>query len=232
LILDWDGTNEYEKLRATLLAESGYVAFAADIYGKDLQEDLSMEERINLTTTYRSNSTLFVQRIQRAIEEVKKMPEVDGDSIGVIGYCFGGTGIIEYAFSGSDDVKIVVSFHGGLRSLPQNEVDIEPYVLILSGGVDDANGNQTILEMSLDNATADWEVTRYAQVDHGFTKWDSQAYTVLSDARSWESMMLAFEEYLPLVSSSTMTSSASVVMGAKSSISLAFVSLVAAAMLV
>lgn len=127
-------------------------------------------------------------------------------------------------------MKIVVSFHGGLRTLPQNQVDIEPYVLILSGGIDDANGNQTILEESLDNATADWEVTRYAQVDHGFTKWDSQAYTVLSDARSWESMMLAFEEFLPLVSLTTSTaattSSASFITGLKSVV-LACVSFIA-----
>jgi dienelactone hydrolase len=214
ILPDWDGVNEYEQKRATLLAESGYVAFAADIFGKDLQTNLTMDQRINLTTTYRSDPDLFTQRIQRAIDEVKQMPEVDSDKIGLIGYCFGGTGIIEYAFTGRDDVKIVVSFHGGLQTLPQNQVDIKPYVLILSGGVDDANGNQTILEMSLDNATADWEVTRYANVDHGFTKWDSSAYTILSDARSWDSMMLAFEEFLPMVSE-TMTSSTSLASGAK-----------------
>lgn len=214
ILPDWDGVNEYEQKRATLLAESGYVAFAADIFGKDLQTNLTMDQRINLTTIYRSDPDLFTQRIQRAIDEVKQMPEVDSDKIGLIGYCFGGTGIIEYAFTGRDDVKIVVSFHGGLQTLPQNQVDIKPYVLILSGGVDDANGNQTILEMSLDNATADWEVTRYANVDHGFTKWDSSAYTILSDARSWDSMMLAFEEFIPMVSE-TMTSSTSLTSGAK-----------------
>lgn len=203
ILPDWDGNNEYEQLRATLLAESGYVAFAADIYGKDLQENLTMDQRIELATKYRSNATLFVQRIQRAIEEVKTFPEVDGTMIGIIGYCFGGTGIIEYAFTGRDDAQIVVSFHGGLQTLPQNEVDIKPYVLILSGGIDDANGNQTILEMSLDNATADWEITRYANVDHGFTKWGSPAHTDLSDARSWDSMMLAFEELLPLPSATS-----------------------------
>ena len=219
ILPDWDGVNEYEQKRATLLAESGYVAFAADIFGKDLQTNLTMDQRINMTTAYRSDPALFTQRIQRAIDEVKQMPEVDSDNIGLIGYCFGGTGIIEYAFSGRDDVKIAVSFHGGLQTLPQNQVDIKPYVLILSGGVDDANGNQTILEMSLDNATADWEVTRYANVDHGFTKWDASAYTLLSDARSWDSMMLAFEEFLPMVvkhefvGSEAKTSSASLTTG-------------------
>ena len=231
ILPDWDGVNEYEQLRATLLAESGYVGFAADIFGKDLQEDLSFDQRVNLTTTYRSNSTLFVQRIQRAIEEVKMMPEVDSSKIGLIGYCFGGTGVIEYAFSGRDDVFIVVSFHGGLQELPENKVDIKPFVLILSGGIDDANGNQTILEESLDNATADWEITRYANVDHGFTVWESEAYTVLSDARSWESMMLAFEEYLPLVSNASMTSSAWLLTGVKSLL-VAFASMLATIVLV
>jgi dienelactone hydrolase len=197
ILPDWDGVNNYEQLRATMLSNSGYVAFAVDIYGKDLQDNLTMDERIELVTLYRSNSTLFVQRIQRAIEAVKANPEVDSDKIAVIGYCFGGTGIIEYAFSGSDDVAIVVSFHGGLQSLPNNTVDIKPYVLVLSGGIDDAHGNQTELEISLDNATANWEVTRYAQVEHGFTAWGGQGYNLMADARSWASMMLAFDELLP-----------------------------------
>ena len=196
ILPDWDGVNEYEQLRATLLAESGYVGFAADIYGKDLQNDLSIEERINLTTLYRSDPPLFVQRIERAIEIVKEQPQVDGSKIVIIGYCFGGTGIIEYAFSGRDDVLAVVSFHGGLTSLPQNSVDIKPYVLVLSGGIDDAHGNQTELEMSLDDAMADWEVTRYSEVDHGFTDWNGSAYNLRADARSWESMMLAVESLL------------------------------------
>merc|ERR1712106_819244 len=46
ILPDWDGVNRYEKLRATLLADSGYIAFAADIYGQDLQEGLSFETRI------------------------------------------------------------------------------------------------------------------------------------------------------------------------------------------
>jgi dienelactone hydrolase len=198
ILPDWDGVNNYEQLRATMLADNGYVAFAADIFGKDLQANLTIDERVELVTLYRSNTTLFVQRIQRAIEALKENIEVDPDKIAVIGYCFGGTGIIEYAFSGRDDVEIVVSFHGGLQSLPNTTVDIKPYVLVLSGGIDDAHGNQTELEMSLDNATADWEVTRYAQVEHGFTAWDGEGYNLMADARSWASMMLAFDELLPV----------------------------------
>jgi dienelactone hydrolase len=71
------------------LADVGYIAFAADIYGADLQNDLPIPQRINLTTTYRSDPPLFVQRMERALEEVKKVEGVDTANIAVIGYCFG-----------------------------------------------------------------------------------------------------------------------------------------------
>lgn len=210
ILPDWDGVNNYEQLRATLLADRGYVAFAADIYGKDLQVDLSFDERVELATLYRSNATLFVQRIQRAIEVVKETPEVDSGKVAVIGYCLGGTGAIEYAISGSDDAEIVVAFHGGLQNLTRNNTaDIKPYVLVLSGGIDDAHGNQTELEINLNNASADWEVTRYAQVEHGYTVWGGDGYNLRADARSWESMMLAFEELLPLTAGTPDTESPS-----------------------
>jgi len=132
--------NEYEKQRATLLAELGYVAFAADIYGADLQENLDFETRLNLTGTYRGNPTLYVQRIARAIEVAQGLPGADPDNVAVIGYCFGGTGILYLAISGNDQAKVVVSFHGGLSDIPEIdspvatsalETDVmTPYVLM------------------------------------------------------------------------------------------------------
>jgi Dienelactone hydrolase family len=69
----------------------------------------------------------------------------------------------------------------------------------LSGGDDDAHGNQTELEAALNAGNAIWEITRYSGVVHGFTKWDAaDAYSLKADARSWESMMTTFEQLLPL----------------------------------
>jgi dienelactone hydrolase len=122
--------NEYEQLRATKLAALGYAAFAADIYGADLQQNLTMDQRIALSSTYRDNSTLFVQRIQRAIEVVQNLDFVDSDNIAIFGYCFGGTGVIQLAFSGNAAAKVVVSFHGGLSNLPNVTSSIVPYTLM------------------------------------------------------------------------------------------------------
>lgn len=70
---------------------------------------------------------------------------------------------MDYAFSGLRGVKAVVPFHGGLTSLaPIQTDDIYPYVLVQSGGADDAHGNNTELEMALDGANATWEITRYS----------------------------------------------------------------------
>jgi hypothetical protein len=51
----------------------------------------------------------------------------------------------------------------------------------------------------LNAANADWEITRYSGVVHGFTNWDStDAYSLKADYRSWESMLTAFEELMPI----------------------------------
>ena len=173
IVPDWDGVSGadgYEAGRATLLAAEGYVAFAADIYGSDLQQIEDFGERGEQATLYRTNYTLFVSRIQAAVDLVAQHELVDKEKIVMIGYCFGGTGVVDYAFTDVKDVKAVVPFHGGLTSLApiQTEV-VSPYVLVQSGGEDDAHGNNTELEMSLDSANATWEITRYSsEFDHVF----------------------------------------------------------------
>jgi dienelactone hydrolase len=202
----------YEKERATLLAEAGYVAFAADIYGAELQENLDFPTMIAQSTLYRTtNNTLFISRMQRAVELVQSYDFVKSDNVAILGYCFGGTGVIQYAFTGRDDVKLVAAFHGNVQEqyLPAAETDIVPYTMILSGGEDDAHGNQTILEDSLNKNTADWEISRYSGVVHGLTDWSSEnAYNVNADIRSWTATMTAMEELMeaPLVVANTPSS--------------------------
>ena len=112
----WNGVNRHENQRATMIAEEwGYVGFAADVYGVGFHDVVDVEERTKLGRTYRANPSLFMRRIQLAIEEVKGMDNVIKDKIGVIGYCFGGTGALMYALlSDTNDVLGSVSVHGGM----------------------------------------------------------------------------------------------------------------------
>ena len=68
--------------------------------------------------------------------------------------------------------------------------------MVLSGGDDDAHGNQTVLEHYLNSNMADWEISRYSGVDHGFTSWESDAYNLNADVRSWTAMMNAMKEVM------------------------------------
>ena len=166
ILPDWDGVSGpdgYEAKRATLLAQEGYVAFAADIYGSDLQQVEDFQERGRLATLYRTDHALFVSRIQAAVDLMAQHELVNPDEVLLIGYCFGGTGVVNYAFSGLQNVKAVVPFHGGLTSLAPVQTDsVYPYMLVQSGGTDDAHGNPTQLELALDNANATWEISRYS----------------------------------------------------------------------
>jgi Dienelactone hydrolase family len=77
--------------------------------------------------------------------------------------CFGGTGVVDYAFADVKDVKAVVPFHGGLTSLAPIQTEIVyPYILVQSGGEDDAHGNNTELELMLNGGNATWEISRYS----------------------------------------------------------------------
>ena len=52
------------------------------------------------------------------------------------------------------------------------------------------------MEIAFNGGNADWEITRYAGVDHGFTAFDSPAYNLVADVRSWESMLTTFEKLI------------------------------------
>lgn len=222
IVPDWDGVSGpdgYEAHRATMLANEGYIGFAADIYGSNMTQVADFEDRIAQVTLYRTDYELFVSRIQAAVDLLKGHELVDPEKILMIGYCFGGTGVVDYAFADIKDVKAVVPFHGGLTGLAPVQTDeVYPYVLVQSGGIDDAHGNNTELEMSLDAAKADWEISRYSGVDHGFTAWSSGAYDPLADSRSWDAMLSVFDMIVDFVDqekedSHNMTESHNMTMG-------------------
>jgi dienelactone hydrolase len=187
---DWDGVNEYEQVRATMIAQEwGYVGFAADIYGVDPQFVANMTERGQLATFYRSNPDIFGDRIRAAIDYVKAHPKVDPEKIAVFGYCFGGTGVLQYGLYGNDDVNSIVSFHGGLSFLPEDPLPFGPKLLVLSGGEDDAVTDIMDLEITLDTVEAPWEITRFSKIEHAFTVFEDGTTSSLVDEHKNENLL-------------------------------------------
>jgi len=199
ILPDWDGANEYEQERATALAKLGYVAMVADMYGADKQYVEAVPDRVAEVTKFFTNPTMFVTRVQAAIEQIKMLgDEVDVAEIAIIGYCFGGTGSVTYSMLSGADAKIGVAFHGSFDGgiVPPQVNPVLPYQLILSGGDDGLHGNQTLMEGTFEEGGASWEITRYSGVNHGYTAFSSPAYNLAADARSWKSMLNSFNELL------------------------------------
>ena len=139
----------------------------------------------------RADRAIINQRINAAVDAVKSLDNVDPDRIVLIGYCFGGTGVLGFALAGESDVKGIVSFHGGLsRGFDPVDGVISPRMLVQSGGDDDDAADIEALEAQMKLGNATWEYTRYGEVEHAFTNWaDARGrYDARADVRSWEDM--------------------------------------------
>jgi dienelactone hydrolase len=204
VIHEWWGINDYIKKRTELLAQLGYIAFAADIYGKGLRAQ-TREEAMKLAGKYRSGSdrTLLRTRAKAGLDILKKNSLTDAKRVAAIGYCFGGTTVLELARSGAD-VAGVVSFHGGLDT--PNTADaknIKGKVLALTGADDPRVNPEQVLafEDEMRKAGVDWYLVAYGNAVHSFTNPDSgtdnskgAAYNEKADMRSWQAMKDFLEE--------------------------------------
>lgn len=201
IIHQWKGITDYEKSRARQLAEMGYVAFAADIYGKGIRP-ANNEEAGKQAGMIRSDIPLFRARLNTALAELKMQPLVDPDKIVAIGYCFGGSGVLELARSGAD-IKGVVSFHGGLKSQnPEDAKNIKARILVLHGAIDPYTSEEDIaaFKKEMNDANVDYIFTQYSGAVHSFTIptennfAGGSAYNETADKRSWIAMKQFFEE--------------------------------------
>jgi dienelactone hydrolase len=202
VVHEWWGLNEYARKRADQLAGLGYVAFALDMYGKGVVAT-DAKKAGELSSFYKSDRQLMRGRAIAGMRTLMKNSLVDDNRVAAIGYCFGGTTVLELARSGAD-VSGVVSFHGGLETPSPAEVKgIKAKVLVLHGG-DDAYvpvKEVQAFEDEMKKAKADWQINIYSQAVHAFTNpaagndpSKGVAYNATADKRSWEAMKLFFNE--------------------------------------
>ncbi len=202
VVHEWKGITGYERKRVEQLAAMGYVAFAADIYGKGVRP-ATAEEAGKVSGTYRSNRDLLRKRAQSGLDVLKRFDRTDSRHVAAIGYCFGGTTVLELARSGAD-VSGVASFHGVLDTpTPGDAKNIKGKVLILTGADDPfvPPAQRVAFQEEMEKAGVDWQMIVYGGAVHSFTNPASGnnpsagvAYNEKADKRSWEAMRLFFDE--------------------------------------
>lgn len=202
IVHEWMGINDYTKRRAVMLAEMGYVAFAADIFGKGVRPT-NTKEASEQAAKYKGDRPVLRARALAGLEQLKKSRLIDPKKIAAIGYCFGGTTVLELARAGAD-VAGVVSFHGGLdMPNPEDTKNIKAKVLICHGGDDPYVPAEQVADFQnqLRQAKVDWQFIAYGGAVHSFTNPDAgndpskgAAYNADADRRSWEAMRQFFSE--------------------------------------
>ena len=201
VVHQWMGLTDYEQNRAVMLAQLGYVAFCADIYGKGVRPQ-SIKDAGTEATKYKTDRALLRQRVQAGLEQLKGNPRVDSARVAAIGYCFGGTAVIELARSGAA-LNGVVSFHGGLDSpTPTDGKNIQCKVLACHGGDDPFVPAKDLaaFEDEMRAANVDWRLIKYGGAVHSFTQpmadgsLPGAKYNERADRRSWLDMKNFFAE--------------------------------------
>ena len=189
IIHDWDGLTDYEKSRASMLADLGYDAIAVDLFGVDAKLDNRDDYRKQTGALYR-NRTEFRARISAAVD-AGKLAGVNADNIVIIGYCFGGAAVLEAARAGID-ANGFVSFHGGLGTPEgQDYSQTTAPVLILHGSADPVSGMDDLASLlnQLQAANVPHDAEVYGGARHSFTVPGSRDYDEQAEAKSWDALM-------------------------------------------
>jgi len=115
LLHDWDGLTNYDVKRAEMLAKLGYSVFAADLFGAGIRPTEVRDKREHTGELYQDREKMRAL-IRGALDTAKSQGAPVGNTV-VMGYCFGGAAVLEFARAGAD-MKGFVTFHGGLETPP------------------------------------------------------------------------------------------------------------------
>ena len=209
VVHEWWGKNNYPEMRAKKIAdELGYAALAVDLYG-DGKTVVTPPEAQGLATPFYKEPSIGVKRLKAFIAATpdaakKASATVDLSKLAAIGYCFGGTQVLNLAraddFPSDEKLLGVVSFHGGLASSLKPHEPMTVKILVLHGADDQFVKPDEVkaFKEEMKKANADMQFIAYPGATHAFSNPESTkngkkynipiAYNAKADTDSWKQM--------------------------------------------
>lgn len=200
VVHEWWGLNDFARSQAERLAALGYVAFALDMYGKGVVTG-DPKKASELSKPFRGLS-LMRERARAGLTVLLENDRVDPLRVAAIGFCFGGTTVLELAYGGAP-LAGVVSFHGSLPVPGSEDGAIAAKVLVLHGADDPFISADEVhrFQEAMRSAGLDWQMVYYGGAVHSFTNPGADraglsgvAYHEKAAGRSWEHMKVFFRE--------------------------------------
>lgn len=197
---EWWGMVEHPKKVAERLAEAGFAAVTMDIYGEGkLTTDAAKAHAWMMEAV--ANPDHLIERCCLIMQDFIALDGVDGERIGVVGYCFGGKIALDMAREGLP-LKAVATFHGNPTSQKNAQAGkFQAKVLIAHGEADSLVPMNAIdtLQVELDNAGVAYQVDIYPNAKHGFTNPEADqraaengvdlGYNEAAATASWQKMI-------------------------------------------
>lgn len=205
MVPNWRGVNASAVAKAEQIAGDDYVVLVADVYGKNVRPRDNAEAAA-ASKPLRDDRALLRARANAALDALKaqagKVP-LDTAQIAAVGFCFGGTTVLEMARAGMP-LAGVVSLHGGLSTpSPAAAASGRVPMLVLNGAADQGISAEDIAAFGkeMDGAGADWQFVNFSGAVHCFAESDANSppgclYDPRAAKRAWKMMDNFLEERL------------------------------------
>ena len=177
-----------------MLAAEGYAVFAADLFGAGVRPTEVKDKRQHTGELYKDRAKMRAL-IQGALDTAQAQGANTGNAV-VMGYCFGGAAVLEFARLGAD-LKGFATFHGGLKTPEgQDYSKTKGKVLVLHGTADTAitMDQFAALANELEQHGVAHEMITYGGAPHAFTVFGSERYREDADKKSWKRFTEFLEE--------------------------------------
>jgi carboxymethylenebutenolidase len=205
VIMEAFGLNDHIKDVSERIAAEGYVTIAPDLYYREsvnvvgydqLQEAIGLMQRLDYDKV--------VADLRCVITHLKAQSFVNGDRLGVTGFCMGGTLTFLAACKLPSDLKAAVTFYGGSIAddapmAPLNFArDLQAPILCFFGEKDPYIPLSQVkkIEDTLRALGKSCEVKVYAQADHGFFCDERASYQPEAARDAWENTKSWFARHL------------------------------------
>jgi dienelactone hydrolase len=188
------GITDHTLKAAERLAGLGLVALATDYQGGG-QVVTDRGELMRRYQWFMEDPSHIRARMKAALAALTAQPRVDATRLAAVGYCYGGTAVLELARDGVA-LTAVAGFHSGLATArPQDAANIKAKVLVQIGADDPVipPDQRLAFEREMTEGGVDWRMVVYGATGHSFTNPEVDRYGMAgfahqpdSDRRSWQ----------------------------------------------
>ncbi len=188
------GLNPHIEDVARRFAKEGYVALALDLLSREGGTASHDRDAVPGLLTD-AGADRHVGDFIAAADYLKSLDNVDGERMGMIGFCFGG-GITWRVATALPDLDAAVPFYGPAPDL-EAVSDINAAVLGVYAGEDERiNGGIPDLEAALDEAGTTYEMNIYPGVGHAFHNDTGERYNEEQATQAWQDALAWFAEHV------------------------------------